>query len=271
MAMQRTDSGDNHTSYRIGSLIMTSLRDGYVDMPPTRLRRPGNKVFGNELPQQVHLIDGNLRLSVNAFSLDDGIDVTLIDTGASNAWHPSMGLLPHALREANIAADRVRTIAFTHTHIDHINGLILPNGDDAFPQLCRLLVPKEELDMFRAEARLRRFHGRAEAFEAGQRIGANIEAIAAPGHEVGHTCFRVTSAGETVLVWGDIVHVPSIQFERPEITWEFDRDQEQARASRLRIMALAADNMSYVAGAHLNSPGVGRITRAGTSFRFDPS
>lgn len=268
--MQRSSSGDKHTSYKLGALTITSLCDGYVDMPPTRLRQPGNKVFRDDLPQQVRLVDGNLRLSVNAFSLDDGTDVILIDTGASNAWHPSMGLLPHALHEANIAVDRVRTIAFTHTHIDHINGLILPNGHDAFPQLSQLLVPKEELDMFHAEARLQRFHERAEAFEAGQRIGANIEAIAASGHEVGHTCFRITSEGETVLVWGDIVHVPSIQFEQPEITWEFDGDQEQARASRLRIMALAADNSYYIAGAHLDSPGVGRITRSGTSFRFDP-
>jgi glyoxylase-like metal-dependent hydrolase (beta-lactamase superfamily II) len=268
--MQRSSSGDNYASYGIGALTMTSLRDGYVDMPPTRLRQPGNKVFGDELPPQLRLVEGNLRLSVNAFALDDGVDVTLIDTGASNAWHPTMGLLPQALREASIAVDRVRTVAFTHTHLDHIHGLILPDGRDAFPRLSRLLVPKEELDMFRAEPRLQRFHERAEAFEAGQRIGANIEAMAAHGHEVGHTCFRVTAGGETILVWGDTVHVPSIQFERPEITWEFDGDQEEARASRLRIMALAADNMSYIAGAHLDSPGVGRITCAGTSFRFDP-
>jgi glyoxylase-like metal-dependent hydrolase (beta-lactamase superfamily II) len=268
--MRRISSGDNHASYRIGALTMTSLRDGYVDMPPTRLRQPRNKVFGDDLPRQVRLVDGNLRLSVNAFSLDDGTYVALIDTGASNAWHPSMGLLPQALREASIAVDRVRTIAFTHTHIDHINGLILPSGHDAFPQLSRLLVPREELGMFRAEARLQRFHERAEAFEGGQRIGANIETVAAPGHEVGHTCFRITSEGETVLVWGDIVHVPSLQFEQPEITWEFDRDQGQARASRLRIMALAADNKYYIAGAHLDAPGVGRITRSGTGFRFDP-
>jgi glyoxylase-like metal-dependent hydrolase (beta-lactamase superfamily II) len=148
---------------------MTSLRDGYVDMPPTRLRQPGNKVFGDDLPRQVRLVDGNLRLSVNAFALMDGTDVTLIDTGASNAWHPSMGLLPHALREVNISVDRVRTIAFTHTHLDHIHGLILPDGHDAFPQLSRLLVPNEELDMFRAVTRLQRFHERAEAREAGQR------------------------------------------------------------------------------------------------------
>lgn len=268
--MQRSSSGDHHASYRFGALTLTALRDGYVDMPPTRLRQPGDKVFGDAMPKQVCLVDGNLRLSVNAFSLDDGTEITLMDTGASNAWHPSMGRLPQALREANTDVDRVRTVAFTHTHLDHINGLILPDGRDAFPRLSRLLVPRQELAMFRAEARLQRFHERAEALDAGQRIGAHIEALAAPGHEVGHTCFRITSQGEAVLVWGDIVHVPSIQFEQPELTWEFDGDQEQARASRLRMIALAADNGYSIAGAHLDSPGVGRIIRSGTGFRFEP-
>lgn len=268
--MKRSDSGELHASYKIGALTITSLCDGYVDMPITRLRQPGNKTFDDGPPPQLRLVGGKLRLSVNAFAIDDGADVTLIDTGASDAWHPTMGRLPQALREANIAADRIRTVVFTHTHLDHIHGLILPGGKDAFPQLARLLVPREERDLFRAEARLQRFHDRAEPFEGGQRIGAGIEAIAAHGHEVGHTCFRITSGDETVLVWGDIVHVPSLQFQRPEIAWEFDADQEQARASRLRIMALAADNMYAVAGAHLDSPGVGRITRGATGFRFDP-
>ena len=88
--------------------------------------------------------------------------------------HKSLvGLLPQALREANIAVDKIRTIAITHTHIVHINELILPNGQGAFPQLSRLLMPEEELEMFRAEARLKRFLERAEIFGAGQRIGAS--------------------------------------------------------------------------------------------------
>src|SRR5262249_16417090 len=125
--MLRSSFGDHHTSYEIGVLTMTSLRDGYVDMPPIRLRQPRNKALGESLQHEVRLVGGNLRLSVNAFALENGADVTLIDTGASNAWHPTMGLLPLAMREANIDVQRIQTIAFTHTHIDHINGLILPN------------------------------------------------------------------------------------------------------------------------------------------------
>jgi glyoxylase-like metal-dependent hydrolase (beta-lactamase superfamily II) len=268
--MERITSGDHHTSYRLGALTITSLRDGYVDMPITRLRQGGDQVFGADLPPQIHLVDRGLRLSVNAFAIDDGITVSLIDTGASNAWHPTMGLLPQALHEAGIAVDRIRTVAFSHTHIDHIQGLILPNGQDTFPRLSHLLVPKGELGLFRSEARLERFHSQALPLEGGQQVATNIEAIAAPGHEIAHTCFLVTSNGKSLLIWGDLVHVPSLQFDRPEICWEYDADQEQARETRLRIMALAADNRYYIAGAHLDSPGVGRISRLEDRFRFDP-
>lgn len=123
-------------------------------------------------------------------------------------------------------------MAFTHTHIDHTNGLVLPSGEAAFPNLSRLLVPRAEMELFRGEPRLERYHGRAEPLDGGQRIDAHIEAVAAPGHEVGHSYFRVTSGSEVLLIWGDLVHVPSVQFDRPEITWEVDADQDMARAPR---------------------------------------
>ncbi|ESX96950.1 lactamase [Mesorhizobium sp. LNJC403B00] len=268
--MERVSTGYHHTAYRVGAMTVTSLRDGYVDMPIRRLRQPGDLTFGDNLPSHVPLVDGALRLSVNAFAIDDGDDITLIDTGASNAWHPTMGHLPEALREAKIATERIRTVAFTHTHLDHIHGLILADGGDGFPQLSRLLVPRAELGMFRDVARLERFHDRAQPLDAGQRVSADIDTIGSAGHEAGHTCFRFVSAGETLLIWGDIVHVPSLQFDRPEITWEFDADQQQARESRLQMLALAANTDCYVAGAHLDSPGVGRVFRTETAFRFEP-
>lgn len=267
--MERISTGTLHTSYRFGELIFTSLCDGYVDMPTSRLRQPGDRQFGEALPEGLHLTNGQLRLSVNVFAIDDGRTVTLFDTGASNAWHPTMGKLPEALAEAQIAANRVKTVVFTHTHIDHINGLVLPNGENAFPALSRLMVPRAELGMFRSEERLKRFHDLSEPFEGGDGLASNIEVIAAPGHEVGHSCFRVTSGEKSVLVWGDTVHVPSLQFQHPEITWEFDADQDQARQSRMRLFELASRERIYVAGAHLDFPGVGQLRREGSGFALE--
>lgn len=268
--MKTISTGSLHSSYQLGGMILTSLRDGYVDMPVSRLRLPGDKLLSDALPANVPLFDGQLRLSVNAFAIDDGEDVLLIDTGAANAWHPSMGRLPDALAEANIAPERVRMVAFTHTHIDHIQGLVLSDGTDAFPRLSRLLVPRAELALFRGEARLSRFHDLAEPFDHGQHLKLGVEAVNAVGHEIGHSAFRISGRSNTVLVWGDTIHVPSLQFDSPDVTWEFDTDQHQARQTRMRFLAQAADENLLVAGAHLDSPGIGRVLREATAYAFQP-
>ena len=49
------------------------------------------------------------------------------------------------------------------------------------------------------------------------------------GHTPGHTGYLVSSGNETVLIWGDIVHVAEVQFARPDAALTFDLDPEAAR------------------------------------------
>ena len=133
--MKRIESGPNFARYAIGALTIVALRDGYVDMPPSRLRQEDNRPFEANMPAQVALVDGRLRLSVNAFLVVDQGQYTLIDTGAANAWEPTMGLLLGALDEARVARADIQTVAFTHTHTDHVGGLVAADGSDAFPKL----------------------------------------------------------------------------------------------------------------------------------------
>ena len=83
--------------------------------------------------------------------------------------------------------------------------------------------------------------------------------------------FEVVSGGETLLIWGDIVHVPSIQFAWPEIAWELDADQVQARATRKRMLGRAARPGVFVAGAHLDFPGVGSVAGVDGAYSFSPA
>jgi glyoxylase-like metal-dependent hydrolase (beta-lactamase superfamily II) len=267
--MKKLDSGADYARYAIGELTVVALRDGYIDMPPSRLRQPGNnRPFGSDLPAQVELVDGKLRLSVNAFLVIDRDHHILIDTGAANAWEPTMGSLLRALDEAGVPRGNIGTVAFTHTHIDHINGLVAADGSDAFPNLHRLFVPQEELAMFDREDRLARFHRRRSPFGDGFKLSASVTAVQAHGHEVGHTAFEVSSAGDALLIWGDLVHVPSIQFARPELTWEFDADQVQARSTRQRLLRRAAQPDFFVAGAHLDFPGIGTVAESDGAYRY---
>lgn len=268
--MKKLESGANFVRFSMGDLTIVALRDGYVDMPPSRLRQPGDHPFGSDLPAAVDLVDGKLRLSVNAFLVIDRDQHILIDTGSANVWEPTMGLLPRALGEAGVVPDKIGTVAFTHTHLDHVHGLVAADGSDAFPNLERLYVPQEEVPMFDAIDRLARFRHRRLPFVDGFKLSAGITVVAAHGHEVGHSVFEVASAGDTLLIWGDIVHVPSIQFARPELTWEYDDDQAQARSTRQRILRRAARPNHFVAGAHLDFPGVGTVAERDDVFSYRP-
>jgi len=266
--MKMTQSGKYFARYEIGELTVFALRDGYVDMPPSRLRQKGNRPFGKELPDQVSLVDGQLRLSVNAFLVIEQGRHILIDTGAGDAWEPTMGKLLLALAEAKVAREDIGTVAFTHTHVDHVSGLVAPDGSDAFPNLDHLLVPQEEVALFGRHKGLARYSQRCVAFGVGFSVSKCVTTVPARGHEVGHTAFQIASGEDELLIWGDIVHVPSIQFTRPEFTWEYDADQAQALLTRKMFLERAARQGVFVAGAHLDFPGIGSVTRVAEAYRF---
>lgn len=267
--MQQVAAGENFARYTLGELTIVALRDGYVDMPPSRLRQESEQPF-DKLPPQVALVDGQLRLSVNAFLVIDGDRHILIDAGAGNAWHPTMGLLPRALAEAGVDPAKIDTVAFTHTHLDHVAGLVADDGSDALPNAKEIWVPSQEIPHFKGSARLARYHDRVQGFDDGHAISPNMVSVHAPGHEVGHSGFLLTSSAGKLLIWGDIVHVPSIQFDHPALTWEFDGNQAEARATRMRMLARVVAPDTYVAGSHLDFPGVGKVLKAGGSFRYLP-
>jgi glyoxylase-like metal-dependent hydrolase (beta-lactamase superfamily II) len=267
--MKRLASGANYGRYSLGEIEVVALRDGYIDMPTSRLRQTGNQPF-KDLPDQVELVGGKLRLSVNTFLIIDGDEHVLIDTGASNSLGPTMGELLRAFGEAGVEHDKIGTIALTHTHEDHAHGLVAADGSDAFPNLQRLFVPRAEIPLFDKIERVARFRQLRTPIDDGFQLSPNVTAVAAAGHEVGHTAYEVSSAGETLIIWGDIVHVQSIQFDRPELTWEYDADQDMARFSRLSMLRLTTRPNTYVAGAHLTSPGVGKISEKGSVFSYVP-
>jgi metal-dependent hydrolase (beta-lactamase superfamily II) len=71
-----------------------------------------------------------------------------------------MGSLLRALEEAGVARDTIGTVALTHTHEDHVNGLVAAGGSEAFPNLKRLFVPQEEIQLFDDIDRVARFRQR---------------------------------------------------------------------------------------------------------------
>lgn len=265
--MRLSSSGRHHATFEFGDLQVISLRDGYIDMPPTRLRDEDGCAL-SELPAAVPLAGDNLRLSVNAFYVTDGTRSVLIDTGASNVWHdPTMGLIYDALDEAGIDRADITDVAITHRHEDHVSGLIMPDGAEAFPELERVWLGAGDISVF--TGRLEPIRDRVVPVSEQVAINDWITAIPTPGHTPGHTVYDVRSSAGHLLAWGDTVHVPTLQFDRPNVSWELDGDQSQARAARAVLLAQLARPQHFVAGAHLDSPGIARVTPAGEGYALE--
>ncbi|CDR10095.1 MBL fold metallo-hydrolase [Streptomyces iranensis] len=264
--MRLISNGKLHATFEFGDLRVISLRDGYVDMPPTRLRDETGRPL-DTVPHTVPLVEGNLRLSVNAFLVTDGKRSVLIDTGASNAWHPTMGSLLEAMAEAGVERKDITDVAITHNHGDHVNGLIAPDGSQAFPALKRVWIGAGDASVF--QGRLEPIRDRVVPVAEKTAINDRVTALPTPGHTDGHTVYEVRSSTGVLLVWGDTVHVPSLQFEQPDVTWELDGDQGQARRARNALLDRLAAPGHFVAGAHLDSPGVGLVTRHGDGYSLE--
>lgn len=104
-----------------------------------------------------------------------------------------------------------------------------------------------------------------ELFDEGE-VLPGVSTMALPGHTPGHTGYIIKSNGEEMLIWGDIIHWPAVQFALPHASMTYDVDPVQAAATRISILNKAASTGLLVAGMHLYFPGLARVRREGDAF-----
>lgn len=258
---------DLSVELELGEMTVIMLSDGETAMPASHLRGPDGAALPEAELAGADLVDGALRLPVRAFLVRGPGGCLMIDAGAGRAWHRTLGRLDRALVDAGVAPGEVTAVALTHTHVDHLGGLVRPDGEIAFPGAARVFVATEELMAFRAEPRMIPLQPRLMPLEQGDGPIRGVTAINAPGHTAGHMAYLVEGR---LLVWGDLVHHAAVQFARPEVTWAFDDDPDRARASRLTLMEQAVEDGWIVAGAHLPGSGIGHVERADGAYAFRP-
>jgi glyoxylase-like metal-dependent hydrolase (beta-lactamase superfamily II) len=268
---------------RVGDIEVTALSDGPFPATLDTLiefdRAEAQRLLGKPAGTPFFL-------PVNCYLLKLGSKWALVDAGCGPHMAPGLGQLPKRLREAGVPPEAIDIVILTHIHPDHALGLIDANGAAIFPN-ADLLVHEAEANFWlgrdaapNASERVRRNIGKARQATAPYRermrtVGdgealPGVTAMLLPGHTPGHTGWIVHSGGESLLFWGDVVHIPAIQVARPEAAFVYDVDPQAARATRRRAFDMVAADRLAVAGAHLDFPGIGTIERKGTNYRFEP-
>lgn len=226
------------------------------------------------------------RAHCNAFAVNTGDKLYLVDTGSGVLMGSSLGRAVENLVLAGINVDQIDTILLTHLHPDHFGGMTMEGrpvfknaeiyvseADAKFwlsPEVADKAPPEMKQFFTMAMDAIKPYAHRLKPLPKNGEIARGVSAVALPGHTAGHTGYLFASEKEQLLVWGDIIHNAALQFTRPEITLAFDTDRTQAAAARMRAFDMAANDKLLVAGMHLPFPGLGFVERNGTQYRYHP-
>lgn len=266
--------------HKLGALEVTVVSDGTLTLESGLFA--GDAAGAEQLLKAAHVPNGKaIPTPLNTWLINTGDKTILVDTGGGAAFAPTVGRLPKNLAAAGVDPAAIDAVVITHMHPDHVPGLLAADGRMLFPNAIvhvhgdeyafwmsdemRAKTPEQFrvfFDMARAAIKPYMDAGKVQMCKDGTQFAPGVTAAALPGHTVGHTMVRVSSAGDDLLIFGDIVHCAALQFPDPERSVAFDNDPPLALANRKKVFDMVATDRLLFSGGHLPFPGLGHATKA---------
>ena len=280
---------ENPGFYRmmLGDFEVTALSDGTHVFPveTVMIDTTPEKIAAALAREELAL---PLQGSINAFLVNTGNKLVLIDTGAGVLYGDCCGRLVANLRAAGYRPDQVDEVLLTHLHKDHVGGVV-QDGKRVFSNAV-VRVAQADSGYWRSRQNrekspefLRSFFdsaatalapydaaGRLMPIEGNEELMPGIRSLAAAGHTPGHTAYMVESRGQKLLVWGDIIHVAPVQLAHLQASVKYDSDDRAAQAARTELLARSAQEHLLIGAAHISFPGLGHVQREGDRYRWLP-
>ena len=271
----------------LGDFEVTALSDGTVALPFTQILQRITKARAESLLARQFLKDP-VETSVNAFLINTGSKLVLIDTGAGALFGPTLGRMVSALKAAGYQPEQVDEIYISHFHGDHVGGLavdgktVFPNAvvraekaesDHWLSQAKMDAAPKDAQDGFKGAMLMVNPYvtaGRYKTYAGDTELVPGVRAVVTRGHTPGHAMYVVESKGEKLVLWGDLMHQAAVQFLDPSVTVTFDSDQSKAAQQRRQAYQAAAKEGHWVGASHLPFPGIGHLRTDGKAYAYVP-
>jgi glyoxylase-like metal-dependent hydrolase (beta-lactamase superfamily II) len=270
----------------LGQFEVTALSDGTVDVPAHQLLSHAPEMTTQALARS--FLKTPVETSVNAYLVNTGSKLVLIDTGAGGLFGPTLGKLLDNLKASGYRPEDVDDILLTHLHPDHAGGLVA-NGAPSFPNAV-VHADQHDADFWLSQANLDSAPEASKGFFQGAMASMNpyvkagkyrpftgsaellpgVRSYASPGHTAGHASFVVESQGQKLLLVGDLIHVPAVQLAQPAVTIAYDVDAKAAAAMRSKVFTQAAKDGVLVGASHIQFPGLGRLRAVGKGYQWLP-
>lgn len=278
--------------YQSGQTQITTLLDGTNFISPSLFKGLSEQQIHASLKKYYADQAKGVQTSVNAFLVNTGHSLVLVDSGAASCLGSHLGSVLSNLKASGYTPEQVDSILLTHLHPDHVCG-ISKNGVANFPNATVYVssteanywlnpeqvnkIQKEKQAVFLATVEKIKqaiapyqAKQRFKTFKQGDQI-QDFKVISSSGHTLGHTSYELKTTNETIVFVGDIVHSHSIQFDHPETAIAYDADPKQAIATRLKLFAEFAKEGETIAAPHLPFPGIGHIYSAdGKTYQWIP-
>ena len=274
--------------FSLGAFGVTVLSDGHLPRPTDLYAvdpgQDGLRSFLRERRQP----EESTYSHCNHVMVETGDATVLFDIGSGDKLTPTVGRLIENMEAAEIDPADVTHLALTHAHPDHVWGMMDDFGDEKRAPEAEVSIGAAEFDWWMKDGRIDDVPAEDQGMvvgaqnalgavadeirlmQPGDAVVSGVTAMDSPGHTAGHRSFMVESDGHQLIVIGDALVNPYISFEQPDWRFGRDQDQDQAAATRRRLLDMAATDGIAVIGYHLPFPGVGYVARAGEGFRFIP-
>lgn len=260
------------TWFTIGDVRVAALRDTEFLIPND------GKTFGVDagVPAVAALLAAagaptdTVRVGVDALLVRVPGRVVVLDTGIGPG---AGGQLIASLAAAGVTPAQVTDVLVTHSHGDHVGGLVDAAGAAAFPN-AKVRMSAAEWTFLQGNAGAAKLVAaitpQVVTFAAGAEVVPGIRAHAVAGHTPGHMSYEVTSGRARLLDIGDTAHSTIVSLTRPDWVMGFDSDPAAGKASRRAELARLAASHEIVFAPHFPYPGVGTIAAKGDGFAWVP-
>jgi glyoxylase-like metal-dependent hydrolase (beta-lactamase superfamily II) len=271
--------------YKVGDIEVTAVHDGSFAIPTQNFVRNAEQAQVDQAAQEAFMPQGQIVIPITTLVLNQGGRITLLDTSRGNA--PNGNWMAN-FRAAGFDPAQVNTIIISHFHGDHIGGIRGQDGAATFPN-AEVMVPTPEWAFWMDDARMnqapeaqrggfqnaRRIFGPmakdVKQYEPGKELITGVTSVAAPGHTPGHTTFMISSGNGKLMVMSDTTNHPALFVRNPDWSAVFDMNADEARATRRKMLDMAASERAQVAFYHAPFPATGFIAKEGNGFRFVPA